>query len=120
MTANERKAIRDEALIAYHDAVDDRKAHCEKLYRIIDILREVVRHHDDGKLGVSEDRKLAGHQLPTHDDLVTAFIECQKAKQREERAYAQAVSSGVDPSRLSAPGATERPSGTVTIASALA
>ena len=36
MTPQERKAIRDEKLIAYLDTVDDRKAHCGQLSRIIE------------------------------------------------------------------------------------
>ena len=96
MTPAERKEIQNEFLISYLDAVDDRKAHCGQLLKVIGVLRTVVAAHSAGELRVSDDGLVAGHMLPTHADLVKAFIECQQARQRELIAYTDAINAGVD------------------------
>ena len=114
MTPQERKAIRDQALITYLDAVEERKAHCGHLTNTISVLRHVVRLHDEDGLRVQmnkaphpptiENGRPEGSTLPSHETLVNAFIECQKAKQREELQYTEAINAGVDRSLLPKPG----------------
>ena len=109
MTPDERKVLRDKLLISYMDAVDDRKAHCGRLASLIAIFRHVVRLHDEGNMQVQmngdspptfEDGSVDGYRLPSHEDVVSAFIECQKAKQREELRRTDAANAGVDRGRL--------------------
>lgn len=120
MTLAERKEIQNEFLISYLDSVEDRKAHCGQLLKIIGVLRTVVMAHAAGELSVSNDGLVAGCTLPTHDDLVKAFIECQQARQRELTAYTEAFNAGVDRSRLDQLGAEEKPQVSISVAGPLA
>ena len=120
MTPHERKEVRNEFLISYFDAVDDRKAHCGQLLKVVGVLRTVVTAHSAGELSVSDDGLVAGHTLPTHAALVKAFTECQQARQRELIAYTEAINAGVDRSRLDPPGAEEKPPVSISVAGSLA
>ena len=61
------------------------------MYRV---LRQIVKLHDENAIKVKshnasdpptfDDGTMDGFQLPSHKDLVEAFVACQKAKQFEE------------------------------------
>ena len=100
MSQDERKQIRDTKLVKYIDAIDNREAHCGNLSEIIDVFRQVVTLYDKNAL----DGSLSGLQLPSHEALVEAVVECQEAKQLEKARYEDALNAGVDASRIPVPG----------------
>lgn len=103
MTDAEKNGVRERALGRYLRAVDDRKAHCGLLAEHIGLLRDVVRLHDDQDLHVAgaPGRQVfgydehAGFRLPSHEDVVTAFVDCQKARAEEQRLLVEALNAGV-------------------------
>ena len=130
MTPHERKEVRNELLNSYLETVEDRKAHCGRLSTIITVLRRIIAMYDNRTLRVQknsapisptiEDGSADGYRIPTHDDLMAAFVDCRNAEQREALARIDAIKGGVDPDFLPQSAALEKPSETITVAGSLA
>ena len=111
MTENEKKEVRHQALIDYHDAVDNYKANCGRLSQLIERTRKLVESFDTDKLGIasSKDGKtifvesLKDFRLPSHEEVLEAIEICQKARKQEERMYFAAVESGANVEILKRP-----------------
>ena len=111
MTAAEKHGIRERALGRYMCVVDDRKAHCGRLAELIESFRHVVGLYDAQDIHVSGGQdaswvfghdEASGFRLPSHDDVVKAFQDCQKARQAKHRLLVDAINAGVDRHALDA------------------
>ena len=118
MSEQEKKAIRDEKLIAYLDAVDDREAHCGRVSKIIDTLRRIVSEYDKGT--IFEGEVAEGLKLPTTDELTDALMECQESRRTEGRRYREALEAGVPENRMPPPSASKKGRPRINIAGPLA
>ena len=110
MTDAEKTGIRTRALERYMRAVDDRRAHCGRLSELIGQLRDVVSLHDDQTIHIAGEPgaevfgydEATGFTLPSHEDVIAAFVACQKARQTENRLLVDARNAGVDRTALDA------------------
>ena len=110
MTDMEKTEIRSRAIARFLQAVDGRKAHCGLLAERVGRLRDVVRWHDEHALHVAGapgrevfgDDEHAGFVLPSHQEVVAAFVDCQKARAEEQRLLVEALNAGVSREVLAA------------------
>ena len=98
MTLEERKQVRNKKLGDYYDARDNRQALCGQLSDHINTLRNIVEAYDQGKLQIASPSK--GISVPTQTEIETALIQCQEARDQEQRLYREALEAGVDSSRM--------------------
>lgn len=104
MTDAEKNGVRNGWLDRYRRAVDEQEASCGLLAELIERLRDIVRLYDDGSLHVTgaPDKLVFGHgqefsfKLPSHDELASTFVACEKARREEERVRTKALKAGVD------------------------
>ncbi len=113
MTEEEKKKIRRQALLDYHEAVDVYKASCGQVSQIMELLKKIVMAHtrDQLGLGVLQGSKKGFVavpasevlEIPSHEEIVAAVEGCMEAREQEERMYVAVKEAGGDVSTLHRP-----------------